>query len=204
MLQKVTAFVIRKTPGGRELLLFNHPFAGWQFPAGTVNPGELPRHAAIREVAEETGLSGLPVKEELGYRDHLFPPDKAALAAATTVFSRPDPTSFDWIHLMPGTWLDVLRKQDGYTHVRYTEPDQLPNPAYDSYLIVGWVPDEVLSQMQRRHFYLFEFKGTTPVSWKVNTDNHTFTLSWFPLDDLPELIRPQDEWLEVLKEYLGK
>jgi 8-oxo-dGTP pyrophosphatase MutT (NUDIX family) len=198
MLQKVTAFIVRPTPSGEEVLLILHPYAGYQFPAGTVNLGETPEAAVVREVAEETGLSDLPIKESLGHRDTIMPANKAVLVAPTTVFARPDPTSFDWINLQPGMWLDVLRKQSGYTQINYTEPDQLPNSTYTTYRITGWVPDEVLSNIQRRYFYLFGFRGQTPLTWKVNTDHHTFTAAWFPLDDLPELIPPQDKWLNVL------
>ena len=44
----------------RRLLVFshpNHPEAGIQVPAGTVEPGETPHAAALREAAEEIGLS---------------------------------------------------------------------------------------------------------------------------------------------------
>ena len=200
MLQKVTAFILRPAPGGKEILLIRHPYAGYQFPAGTVNISETPEAAVMREVAEETGMAKLPIEKALGHRDTIMPADKAVLIAPTTVFSRPDPSSFDWIKLEPGMWLDVLRKQSGYTQINYIEPDQLPNPNYTTYQITGWVPDEVLSNLQRRYFFRFQYRGQTPVSWKVNTDHHTFTLSWFPLDDLPEIISPQDKWLEVLKQ----
>jgi len=47
---------------GRRLLVFRHvhcPEAGLQVPAGTVDPGEDPAHAVLREAEEETGLKGL-------------------------------------------------------------------------------------------------------------------------------------------------
>jgi 8-oxo-dGTP pyrophosphatase MutT (NUDIX family) len=204
MLEKVTAFILRKQPTGLELLLLQHPFAGYQFPAGTVNLAETPRNAVLREVAEETGLKNVPITAELGSRDTIMPADKALLTSATKVFSRPDPTSFDWIDVSPGLWLDVHRRQNGYAQITYKEPDQLPNPTYTTYQITGWVPEEVLSQIQRRYFFLLEFNGHTPASWKVNSDFHTFTLSWAPINELPDLIPPQDEWLSVLLDHLKK
>lgn len=54
---KVSAFITR----GEELLVFTqpeHPEAGVQVPAGTMEPAEEPIVAALREAAEETGRSG--------------------------------------------------------------------------------------------------------------------------------------------------
>ena len=56
VLEKVTAFVVRTGALGRELLVFKHPTAGIQLPAGTVEPGEPVEKAVVREVWEETGL----------------------------------------------------------------------------------------------------------------------------------------------------
>ena len=204
MLEKVTAFITRKTPDGIEALLLLHPYAGYQFVAGTCEYMETPEVAASREVAEEAGLVRAPITAILGSRDTIMPLGKAALIAPTTVFSRPDPGSFDWVQMKPGAWVETLRNQSGYTQIRYIEPDQLPDPNYNTYEIVGWVPDEVLASIQRRWFFRFEWSEPTPPSWKVNADNHTFTLEWFPMNELPELISPQDAWLEVLLEHLGK
>lgn len=47
---------------GRRLLLFTHPGApeaGIQVPAGTIESGENPQDAVMREAEEETGLTGL-------------------------------------------------------------------------------------------------------------------------------------------------
>jgi len=46
-LHKVTAFILRPALGGPELLLIQHPYAGIQIPAGTVEPGEDPKEIHI-------------------------------------------------------------------------------------------------------------------------------------------------------------
>jgi 8-oxo-dGTP pyrophosphatase MutT (NUDIX family) len=204
MLEKVTAFVVRKLVSGRELLILQAPTAGYQLPAGTVNPGETPAVAVLREVAEETGLVEVVIDTEIDVEDKLLPEDRGAILHPTTVFSQPDPASFDWARLEAGTWVKILRKQHGYTQVSYEEPDQIPNPTYTSYQITGWVPNEVLTRRQVRHFFLLRFSGSTPPSWKVNADHHTFTLFWAPMDEIPALIPPQDKWLDRLTRYLSQ
>ena len=52
-----------------NLLVFSHPDfpeAGIQVPAGTIEPGEEPEAAVLREAFEETGLSGLKLVAPLG------------------------------------------------------------------------------------------------------------------------------------------
>ena len=58
--RKATAIVVRDGPSARELLVFEHPDprGGFtiQLPAGTVESGESPAAAAVRELLEETGV----------------------------------------------------------------------------------------------------------------------------------------------------
>ena len=66
--RKAFAYITR----GNDLLLFRHldfPEAGLQVPAGTVEEGETPPIAALREAAEETGLDELTLIEYLGYQE---------------------------------------------------------------------------------------------------------------------------------------
>jgi 8-oxo-dGTP diphosphatase len=65
--------VVRKAfayvTSGSRLLLFTHPLspqAGIQVPAGTMEPGERPADAALREAIEETGLLSLRVERFIG------------------------------------------------------------------------------------------------------------------------------------------
>lgn len=67
IVRKAFAYVTHR---GR-LLLFRHPDspdAGVQVPAGTVEEGEDPEAAALREAREETGLDGLAIAGFLGER----------------------------------------------------------------------------------------------------------------------------------------
>ncbi|MGH9211245.1 MAG: NUDIX domain-containing protein [Acidimicrobiales bacterium] len=63
MTGKVVAFVIRASHHGcHEILAFQHPMAGVQFPAGSLYDGEDPTSGCLRELYEETGLGGEDVR----------------------------------------------------------------------------------------------------------------------------------------------
>ncbi|PWB35181.1 DNA mismatch repair protein MutT [Pseudomonas sp. SDI] len=49
-----------------RLLLFHHPLAGVQLVKGTIEPGELPAQAALRELHEESGIATATVIRDLG------------------------------------------------------------------------------------------------------------------------------------------
>lgn len=196
IVEKVTAFVTRPSPTGPDLLLFRHPNAGIQIPAGTVEDDETPEAAVLREAAEETGLASLSVQRYLGHRDE--PPAAGYRLAVepTAVYSRPDPASFDWAHLRKGIPVKVNRVANGYTHVTYEEFDRVPDPQYVTLCIIGWVPDRALTGKRTRHFFHLQLEGSSEESWTVHIDNHMFTLFWASIDNLPEIIYPQNEWLE--------
>ena len=56
------------TQGSRLLVIeyVDHSYADRQIPGGTIEPGESPEQAALREATEETGLSGLKIVSFLG------------------------------------------------------------------------------------------------------------------------------------------
>lgn len=65
--QKVICYIVR---AGR-LLVFKHvdeplEVTGLQVPAGSIEPGESPEDAALREASEETGLTGFRVVRKIG------------------------------------------------------------------------------------------------------------------------------------------
>jgi 8-oxo-dGTP pyrophosphatase MutT (NUDIX family) len=70
------AYITRVKEGRKQLLVFTHrdnPEAGVQVPAGTANEGEEIEATLFREVAEETGLTGLHLERKLAQRDYIHP-----------------------------------------------------------------------------------------------------------------------------------
>ena len=63
--QKVVPIVIRRRKS-LEVLSFRHPFAGSQLVKGTIEEGEEPESAALRELAEEFGIREAAVESALG------------------------------------------------------------------------------------------------------------------------------------------
>ncbi len=59
-------------PSYCHVLLVRHRVRGWVPPGGTVEPGETPRTAAARELAEETGVRGelLPLPAAVAVRSY--------------------------------------------------------------------------------------------------------------------------------------
>ena len=69
--EKVIAYITQED----KLLVFRHPFhpeAGIQVPAGTIEPGESPQEAVLREAHEETGFSELELRAFLGMQEYLY------------------------------------------------------------------------------------------------------------------------------------
>jgi 8-oxo-dGTP pyrophosphatase MutT (NUDIX family) len=198
VIEKVTAFITRKWNSDPELLLFKHPHAGIQIPAGTVETGETPEEAVLREASEETGLSDLTISHYLGAKVGQLPGDQRVIRTHTRVYARPDLNSFGWAHIRPGIKVSVIRTADPFVQIQYQEFDRLPDPQYITYSIKGWVPAEALADTLRRHFFHLIFSGSSPKRWRTTTDNHTFSPFWADLYTLPDIIPPQNEWLTFL------
>ena len=62
--------------GGRRI---DTPGTAWQMPQGGIDEGESPRHAAMRELKEETGADNAEIiAESRGWLSYDLPPDMAA------------------------------------------------------------------------------------------------------------------------------
>lgn len=203
VLEKVTIFITREKYGKVELLLFQHPQAGIQIPAGTVEISEKHMDAALREAKEETGLDNLNEARLIGVDEKIIKEDSAVICTSPTVYARPDINSFGWCVFRRGITVKVDRRsENGFTLVTYLEYDNFINPTYVSYQITGWVPDDSLSKKIRRYFYHIESRDSLVDSWKVFTDNHRFKLFWTPIDNLHEIVTPQDQWVDFVRNKL--
>jgi 8-oxo-dGTP pyrophosphatase MutT (NUDIX family) len=200
---KVSAFVTSRKNGAASLLLFRHPNAGIQIPAGTVDEGEDVEMAVRREVAEETGLSDVHVVTKIGWRDELPPGVDRIITRQTKVHARPNANSIDWAAFRRGIGVRFLREENGFAQVSYEEGDRYRNPNYISYQITGWVPLDALAAANRRHFFHLTFSGDSPECWCINTDGHTFQPFWAQFEALPEIIAPQRAWLDFVMSELG-
>ena len=56
MIDKAVPVVLRRVADRVEILMFRHPNAGIQIIKGTVESGEGPERAALRELGEEAGI----------------------------------------------------------------------------------------------------------------------------------------------------
>ncbi|MDP1534458.1 MAG: NUDIX domain-containing protein [Rubrivivax sp.] len=63
---KAVPIVLRGAGEAAEILVFKHPTAGVQLVKGTIEPNETAAQAALRELAEESGVIGLPNVQSLG------------------------------------------------------------------------------------------------------------------------------------------
>lgn len=64
--------VVRRTAGEPLFLIIRDSYQNWGFPKGHVEDGEAASAAALREVAEETGLAGLQLVGEVDTIDWYF------------------------------------------------------------------------------------------------------------------------------------
>jgi len=200
MLHKITAFILRPGLQGPQILAFQHPGAGLQLPAGTVEPGETPDAAALREAGEETGLTRLRLVVKLGVEPVNAPAGQAWLLRSLRPLQQPHPRAAEAAQIIARAWPVTVEQRSGeYAHITYTERDLNHTPPAFEWYVSGWVPTADLTAVQTRHFYHLEACAPTDPGWSLRADRgHVFQFAWLPLDPPPALIPPQDGWLRHL------
>lgn len=104
------AYILRRAGNGEELLVFDHvavPEAGTQVPAGTVESAESLEEAVLREVREESGLTGLIVDHCVGrfLYESADPPERHERNVYVLRLSQPVPET--WLHRVFGHGQDT-------------------------------------------------------------------------------------------------
>ena len=195
---KVTAFITRDRPERRQILLFQHPQAGVQLPAGTVDAGGDWETAVLREATEETGLIHLTIHRYLGQIENELAAGEAVLNQDSYIFSQPDENSLPFAPLMSrGMTFEFGKQRGDFHHTRYTEYDQLPNPTQITLYIDGWLPSKRLSWRKTRHYVHLHCHEATPDRWTLPSDrSHTFAPFWANLQPKPAVVTPQNRWLD--------
>ncbi|MFF0570106.1 NUDIX domain-containing protein [Streptomyces sp. NPDC004041] len=101
---RVAAYVIRRHPSP-ALLVFDHtdfPGAGTQVPAGGVAPGEDPERAVLREVAEESGLTGARVVRRIAVDGRPHPETGQPRLTTFLLLDAPSQGPVEWEHRVSG------------------------------------------------------------------------------------------------------
>ena len=206
VVQKVTAFMVRERNGVEELLVFKHPTAGIQIPAGTVEAGEDIETAVKREAYEETGLQLVEIENYLGYIENELENNQRIIAETTQVYIAPSLNAVPYAEkLTKGLTVDYHSTQGDFTHISYIEYDRHPNPTCIRYNITGWVPNENLSAQKKRHFFQLTTQEQTADAWELRSDRgHIFKPYWTPLSPKPDIMPPQNKWLDFVYEKILK
>jgi 8-oxo-dGTP pyrophosphatase MutT (NUDIX family) len=209
---KVTAFVTRGEGPKRELLVFRHPRAGIQLPAGTVEPGEPIEAAVLREVQEETGLTGVVMIAALGTLPEAMGHDGRMITTRISLRAEPRETAAgitvtlggDLIVSELGRGLTVRQMRDetgylvegGYAKIGWDLYDI--RGSHDWVLretVVGWVPQEAITADVQRYLFHLRTTGPTPDRWVHHGDVPGCQLRWVPLTEDPGLVRGHDSLL---------
>jgi 8-oxo-dGTP pyrophosphatase MutT (NUDIX family) len=197
---KVTAFITRDTDAGRQLLVFQHPDAGIQLPAGTMEVSETPEIAMLREVHEETGLTAVEIVAKLETIDRVLGVAERVMTEAYLLEVEPGDQGRRVASLTRGTPVRLIEVENDYSHVWYKFRIEGSEVRPDTHY-TGWLPSHLLTDATQRHLFHLRLTAPTPDRWSIEADRHTFELYWADLTSV-ELVAPQQAWLDVVRDRL--
>lgn len=192
--EKVAAFVTRDREGRvdqRELLVFRHdnPTAGIQVPAGTIEPGESPREAVLREVAEEAGLTELAVIGE---------PHRAPLELG-------DGEWYLALHQDGRETMEGLGLARPVVRIKREEASRilLEGEPWTGGTVEWWASRTAITRDVRRWLFHLRVIGHLPDRWERAFDRpRPWTFYWVPVGEDPPLIGRQSHWLTLTRPKL--
>jgi len=178
---KVTIFAVHQGC----VLVFDHPLAETQFPAGTVDLDESPENAAVRELAEETGIQ----VDDVEYLGTTFTrrEDDLAYTLETVVAD-------DGLRIPRGYRVHVLGS-DG-ERIRFTrrESDHSEQPPLVLSESAGLTSPQSLTRRIERHFYRAQARNAAPWSWEGD-DGHVWLCHFVEINEV-QAFGEQQGWLE--------
>lgn len=193
--EKVTVFVTSERSGKLHLLTFQHPLAGRQLPAGSVEEYEKPEVAALREVREETGIKTRMELKLLGSEETILH-QEALLRSMQSLRQKPKahPQS-DTPILGRGHKVAVKSICGRWANVVQLLYDLNVTPATVVSELCGWVPRDQLAKSVLRYFYYGRIAEAGPDKWQNEADGYNFGVEWVPIMPMPRLVKGQDQWL---------
>jgi 8-oxo-dGTP pyrophosphatase MutT (NUDIX family) len=174
---KATCLITRRNDGVDEIVVFDHPLAGVQLPAGTGNAGEDPLAAALREGWEETGIPRLSARTKLNELVEAAPGGGHGRLAVDVVVG------------------DQLAMRGQATTVLDLRRDTLLVEVAGKR---GWIPAHAFADDVVRHVVQLESDVAMPNEWWVITpdgEGLCWRCRWVPLHGELGLIDGQAQWV---------
>jgi 8-oxo-dGTP pyrophosphatase MutT (NUDIX family) len=200
-LAKIACFAVRDRGTGWDLLVIRHPTAGTQVPAGTVDPREPCRSAALREFHEETGVKASSA-HCVGRIEKDYPPHHGVLVATPHHSMEVVRTGVDHdLQLRRGLPVRIIAERDNEVQVIYEEWDYNLDPPVVINSVAGWVASTDVAKTIVRELYRVTVNEVTQPSWTHLADGQNWTLEWMPIQAVT-LFGEQQGWLDALRDEL--
>ncbi len=200
---KVTTCATSTGLSGQSLLVFRHPTGGVQLPAGSVELGEEPENAALRELFEETSIDRVELLERLCVLATDLGASNGVLSQSVVLSSSAACRDQEvGIALRRGLPVRVLAEEASASFICYEEFDYRVEQKAVISSGSGWVPTRVVARSLERIIFRARIERDGRSSWQHLADGQLLEIQWLPLRPKPALVEPQQGWLDCVYEQL--